>query len=224
MCTPSFMRKFPFRGRGFVAERDPVPYAGLRPPGHRGRWRTQPMPTAPAPALATPARSASCASRSSACRVGHPRSDAGRGAREPPHHRRRLHRRRGRRVSDARRPPPRRAHQLPLLRALLGPLHARARRRRRGHRHELATLVALLRGSLLDEERVRSRPAIDEHAALLARHRRAAPPIRAASSSAEPAARSSPAASAPRAGWGAAASASPRRGSSGFGQPARASS
>jgi hypothetical protein len=49
----------------------------------------------------------------------------------------------------------------------------RARRRRAATSHELSTLVALLRGSLLDEERVDLARAIDEHAALRARHERA---------------------------------------------------
>ncbi len=48
-----------------------------------------------------------------------------------------------------------------------------ARRRRTATPHELSTLVALLRGSLLDEERVDLAQAIDEHAALRARHERA---------------------------------------------------
>ena len=47
-----------------------------------------------------------------------------------------------------------------------------ARRRRPATSHELSTLVALLRGSLLDEERVDLAQAIDEHAALRARHER----------------------------------------------------
>ncbi len=49
----------------------------------------------------------------------------------------------------------------------------RARRRRDATPHELATLVALLRGSLLDEERVDLAQAIDQHAALRARRERA---------------------------------------------------
>jgi hypothetical protein len=49
-----------------------------------------------------------------------------------------------------------------------------ARRRRLATAHELSTLVALLRGSLLDEERVDLAGAIDEHAALRARRERAA--------------------------------------------------
>ncbi len=59
------MRKFPFRGRGFVAVRDPVPYAGRarRPMQAAGAHS---LCQSPAP-LATPAPSASCASRSSAC-------------------------------------------------------------------------------------------------------------------------------------------------------------
>ncbi len=48
-----------------------------------------------------------------------------------------------------------------------------ARRRRPATSHELCTLVALLRGSLLDEERVDLAQAIDEHAALCAHHERA---------------------------------------------------
>jgi hypothetical protein len=48
-----------------------------------------------------------------------------------------------------------------------------ARRRRPATPHELSTLVALLRGSLLDEERVDLAQAIDEHAALRARRERA---------------------------------------------------
>jgi hypothetical protein len=48
-----------------------------------------------------------------------------------------------------------------------------ARRRRPATPHELSTLVALLRGSLLDEERVDLAHAIHEHAALRARHERA---------------------------------------------------
>ncbi len=48
-----------------------------------------------------------------------------------------------------------------------------ARRRRVATPHELSTLVALLRGSLLDEERVDLGQAIDEHAELRARHERA---------------------------------------------------
>jgi hypothetical protein len=47
-----------------------------------------------------------------------------------------------------------------------------ARRRRPATQHELSTLVALLRGSLLDEERVDLAQAIDEHAALRARRER----------------------------------------------------
>ncbi len=48
-----------------------------------------------------------------------------------------------------------------------------ARRRRPATPHELSTLVALLRGSLLDEERVDLAQAIDEHAALRANRERA---------------------------------------------------
>jgi hypothetical protein len=48
-----------------------------------------------------------------------------------------------------------------------------ARRRRPATPHELSTLVALLRGSLLDEERVDLAQAIDEHAALRVRRERA---------------------------------------------------
>jgi hypothetical protein len=48
-----------------------------------------------------------------------------------------------------------------------------ARRRRRATRHELSVLVGLLRASLMDEEHVDLTLAIDEHAALLARDRRA---------------------------------------------------
>jgi hypothetical protein len=48
-----------------------------------------------------------------------------------------------------------------------------ARRRRPATPHELSTLVALLHGSLLDEERVDLAQAIDEHSALRARHERA---------------------------------------------------
>ena len=46
---------------------------------------------------------------------------------------------------------------------------ARARRLRAATPHELSTLVALLRGSLLDEERVDLAQAIDEHTALRTR-------------------------------------------------------
>jgi hypothetical protein len=48
-----------------------------------------------------------------------------------------------------------------------------ARRRRAATPHELSTLVALLRGSLLDEGRVDLARAIDEHAALCVRRERA---------------------------------------------------
>jgi hypothetical protein len=47
----------------------------------------------------------------------------------------------------------------------------RARRRRKATRHELAVLVGLLRASLMDEESCDLARAIDEHTALLARHR-----------------------------------------------------
>ncbi len=152
MCTPSFMCKFPFSGRECFAERGRVPYAWARTARRPRQAAGGTQPMRKRRHRHTPDPSRACAWRSTACRCATREAMLDGRARERADHRRRLRRRRGRRVPDARRPPPRRAHRLPVLRALLGPLHARADGARGGRPSaSVSILVAQLQASLASE-------------------------------------------------------------------------
>lgn len=163
------MRKFPFRGRGFVAERDPLPYAGVRLPGSRSQSPTaKPMPIAPH----RHARTIRELRLAIECLPTGTREAMLQGVRETPRiivgaytdgeggvcpmlaaHRR------GARTSF-------------LSFARSWDRYTGARRRRPATVRELRTLVALLEGSLLEEESCDLGGAIAEHAALHAHSER----------------------------------------------------
>ena len=132
MCTPSFMCKFPFSGREFVARSERVceRLAAIRRGCEAPAAGTAYAKSSP-PQQQPRGQPAACDRLHAGCDA---RGDARRRAPLRADHRRRLHRRAGRRVPDARGAPLRRAHRLPLVRQVLGSLHARTRSRAGGDR------------------------------------------------------------------------------------------